>query len=79
MGASGNVSGEEPTKLSIGQANTWGAEVLLEVVPDLLDCGEVRDSDLDGGGKAQGDITKCSLSAVIPFLSVVMTVSELGC
>ena len=66
MGASGNGSQKELAQLSIGGTNTGGAEALLEVVPHLLNCSKVSDSDLDGGGKVQGDITECSLSVVVP-------------
>ena len=78
MGASRDVGGEEPTKLSIGRADTGGAKVLLKVVPDLLDGSQVRDSDLDRGGEAQGDVTKRSLGTVIPVLSVIMVISGLS-
>jgi len=78
MGASRNVGGEEPTKLSIGQADTGGAEVLLQVVPDLLYSSKLRDGDLDQGGEVQGDITECSLGIVVPVLSVIMAISRLS-
>jgi len=76
--ASGDGSRQELAKLSVGRTNTGGTKILLEVVPDFLDSHQVRDSDLDQGGEAQGDITKCSFSVVIPLLSVIMTVSRLG-
>ena len=47
------------------------------MVPDLLDCSEVRDSDLNRGGEAQGDVAECSLGAVVPVLSVIVTVNGL--
>jgi len=78
MGASGNGSREELAKLSIGGTDTGSTKALLEVVPDLLYSSKVSDSDLDGGSKVQGNITKCSLSVVIPVVSVVMTIGRLG-
>jgi len=68
MGASGDVGGKEPTKLSVGQANTGGAKVFLKVVPDLFDSVEVSNSNLDQEGKAQSDITEHFLGAFIPVL-----------
>jgi len=78
MGASGNVGGEEPTKLSIGRADTGGAEVLLEVIPYFLNHSQFRDSDLDRRGKGQGDVTKRSLGVIVPVLTVVVAVSGLS-
>jgi len=78
MGASRNGHQEELAKLSIGGTNTGGTETLFEVVPNLLDSSKVSDSDLDRGGEAQGDITKCSLSTVVPVVSVIVTVSGLS-
>jgi len=75
MGAGRDGHREELAKLSIGGTDTGGAETLLEVVPDLFDHSEVSDSDLDGGGEAQGNITKCSLSVIIPVVSVIVTAS----
>jgi len=48
------------------------------VVPDLLDSSKVGDSDLDGEGEAQGNITKHSLGVVVPVVSVIVTVGGLG-
>jgi len=78
MGASGDGSQEELAKLSIGRTDTGGAKTLLEVVPDLLDSSKVSDSDLDGGSKAQGDVTECFLGVVIPVVLVIVTVGRLG-
>jgi len=78
MGASGNCSQKELTQLSVGRADTGGTEALLEVIPHLLYSSKVSDSDLDGGGEAQGDITKRSLGVVIPVVSVVVTVGRLS-
>jgi len=78
MGASGDGSREELAKLSISRTNTRGTETLLEVVPDLLDSSKVGDSDLDGGGEAQGDVTKRSLGVVVPVVTVIVTVGRLS-
>jgi len=78
MGASGDGSREELAKLSVGGTNTGGTETLLEVVPNLLNRSKVGDSDLDGGGEAQGDITECSLGVVVPVVLVVVTVGGLS-
>jgi len=78
MGASGDGSREERAKLSIGGTNTGGTKTLFEVVPHLLDRSKVGDSDLDGGGEAQGNITECSLSVIVPVVSVIVTVDGLS-
>jgi len=78
MGASGNHSRKEFTQLSIGGTDTGGAETLLEVIPDLLNSSKVGNSDLDGGGKAQGDITERSLGGVVPVVTVIVAVSGLS-
>jgi len=78
MGAGRDGRQEELAKLSIGGTNTGGAKTPFEVVPDLLDSSKVGNSNLDGGGKAQGNTTKCSLSVIIPVLSVVMAISRLS-
>jgi len=78
MGASGNGSREELAKLSIGRTDTGGAKTLLEVVPNLLNHSKVSDSDLDGGGEAQGNITEHSLGVVVPVVLVIVTVDRLG-
>jgi len=78
MGASGNGSQKELAKLSISGTDTGGTETLLEVIPDLLNRSKVGDSDLDGGGEAQGDITKRSLGGVVPVVTVVVTVGRLS-
>jgi len=78
MGASRDGSRKEFTQLSIGRADTGGTEALLEVVPNLLNRSKVSDSDLDGGGEAQGDIPERSLGVVVPVVSVVMTVGRLS-
>jgi len=78
MGASGNGSQKELAKLSVSRTDTGGTETLLEVVPHLLYSSKVSDSDLDGGGEAQGYITEHSLSVVVPVVSVVVTVSRLS-
>ena len=41
------------------------------MVPDFFDRSKVSDSDLDGGGEAQGDVTECFLSVLIPDVSVI--------
>jgi len=76
MGASGNGCCEELAKLSIGRTDTGGAKTLLEVVPYLFDHSEVSDSNLDGGSKAQGDVTERSRGVVIPVLMVILWSSE---
>jgi len=78
MGASGNGSRKELAKLSVGGTDTRGTETLLEVVPDLLNSSKVSDSNLDRGGEAQGDVTKRSLSGVIPVVTVIVAVSGLS-
>jgi len=78
MGASGDGSQEELAKLSIGRTDTGGAKTLLEVVPNLLNHSKVSDSDLDGGGEAQGDITERSLGGVVPIVTVIVAVSGLS-
>jgi len=78
MGASRNGSQEELAQLSVGGTNTGGTKTLLEVVPNLLNGSKVSDSDLDGGSKAQGDVTECSLGVVVPVVSVIVTVGRLG-
>jgi len=78
MGASRNGSRKELAKLSISGTDTGGAETLLEVVPDLLNSSKVSDSDLDGGGEAEGDITECSLGVIVPVVSVIMTIGGLS-
>jgi len=78
MGASGNRSRKEFTQLSIGRADTGGTEALLEVIPDLLNHSKVGDSDLDGGGEAQGDVTECSLGVVVPVVTVIVAIGGLS-
>jgi len=78
MGASGNGSQEELAKLSVSRTDTGGTETLFEVIPYLLNRSKVGDSDLDGGGEAQGDVTERSLGGVIPVVTVVVTVSGLS-
>ena len=78
MGASGDGSREELAQLSIGRTNTGGTETLLEVVSDLLYSSKVGNGDLDRRSEVQGNITKCSLSVVIPVVLVIVTVSWLG-
>ena len=48
------------------------------MVPDLLYSSKFGDSNLDQGGKVQGDITKRSLGVLVPFLSVIVIISGLG-
>jgi len=78
MGASGDGSREELSKLSIGRTDAGGTETLFEVVPHLLDRSKVCNSDLDGGSEAQGNITKRSLGGVVPVVSVIMTIDGLS-
>jgi len=78
MGASRDGSRKELAKLSIGRTDTGGTETLLEVVPHLLNGSKVSDSDLDGGGEAQGDVTERSISVVIPVVSVIVTIGGLS-
>jgi len=78
MGASRNGSRKELAKLGVGGTDTGGTETLLEVVPHLLNSSKVSDSDLDQGGKAQGNITKRSLGTVIPVVLVIVTVGRLS-
>jgi len=78
MGASRNGSQNQLAQLSIGGTDTRGAKTLFEVVPNLLDSSKVGNSDLDGGGKAQGNITEHSLSVIIPVVSVIVTIGRLG-
>jgi len=78
MGASRNGSRKELAKLSIGRTDTGGTETLLQVVPNLLNRSEVGDSNLDGGSEAQGNVTECSLSVVVPVVSVIVTIGGLS-
>jgi len=78
MGASGNGSRKELAKLSVGRTDTGGAETLLEVIPHLLNRSKVGNSDLDGGGEAQGDVTERSLGVVIPVLTVIVAIGGLS-
>jgi len=78
MGAGRDGRQEELAKLSVGRTDTGGTETLFEVVPDLLNHSKVSDSNLDGGGEAQGNITECSLSVVVPVVSVIVTIGGLG-
>jgi len=78
MGASGDGGREELAKLSVSRTDTGGAETLLEVIPDLLNGSKVSYSDLDGGSKAQGDVTERSLGGVIPVVTVIVTVGGLS-
>ena len=78
MGASRNGGREELAKLSVDRADTGGTETLFEVVPNLLYSSKVSDSDLDGGGKAQGNITEHSLGVIIPVVSVIVTIDRLS-
>ena len=57
MGTSRNGRREEAVKFSISGADAGQAIVVLQVIPDLLYCCEVRDSGLDQRGHAQGNIT----------------------
>jgi len=78
MGAGRDGCRKELAKLSVGGTDTGGTKALLEVVPHILNSSKVSDSNLDGGSEVQGNITKCSLSVIVPVVSVIVTVGRLG-
>ena len=74
MGASGDGHHKDVAKLCISRADTGGTIVLLEVVPDLLDCCKVSNSSLNQRRDMQGDVTKCLLIVLIPRVILVCRV-----